>query len=147
MDKEKLPVYHGAISKEEGELRLWKDGRDGSYLIRNSESRDGVYCLCVLLFMDGEGSWTAETAAGVERRYFRKIKNLISAFQKPDQGIATHLLYPVTVQINRNPDGMKRKNTLAARHQLPALLTLINSRHQLEDSPPSTPSPVTSNQQ
>ncbi|XP_019901199.2 SH2 domain containing 1A duplicate b isoform X5 [Esox lucius] len=74
------------------------------------------------LFMDGEGSWTAETAAGVERRYFRKIKNLISAFQKPDQGIATHLLYPVTVQINRNPDGMKRK------------------KHP--SSPPSTPSPV-----
>ncbi|XP_034147502.1 SH2 domain containing 1A duplicate b isoform X4 [Esox lucius] len=89
---------------------------------RNQRRRISRRYLELTLFMDGEGSWTAETAAGVERRYFRKIKNLISAFQKPDQGIATHLLYPVTVQINRNPDGMKRK------------------KHP--SSPPSTPSPV-----
>ncbi|KAJ8015798.1 hypothetical protein DPEC_G00029880 [Dallia pectoralis] len=136
MEKEKLPVYHGAISKEEGELRLWKDGRDGSYLIRNSESIDGVYCLCVLfkgyvytyrMFMDGEGSWTAETAPGVERRYFRKIRNLIAVFQKPDQGIATHLRYPVAVQINTNSDDLKRQTHPSSQ---PSTSTNINPYHQ-----------------
>ncbi|CDQ88243.1 unnamed protein product [Oncorhynchus mykiss] len=48
MEQEKLAVYHGAISREEGEMRLWTAGRDGSYLIRNSESLAGLYCLCVL---------------------------------------------------------------------------------------------------
>uniref|UniRef100_A0A8C9G379 SH2 domain containing 1A n=1 Tax=Pavo cristatus TaxID=9049 RepID=A0A8C9G379_PAVCR len=44
------------------------------------------------------GSWSAETAPGVHRRLFRKMHNLISAFQKPDQGIVTPLKHPV---INR----------------------------------------------
>ncbi|CAB1351342.1 unnamed protein product [Coregonus sp. 'balchen'] len=97
MEQEKLAVYHGAISKEEGEMRLWTAGRDGSYLIRNS------YVYTYRLSLDGGGSWTAETAPGVEKRYFRKMKNLITAFQKPGQGIATPLLYPVTMQSNTHP--------------------------------------------
>ncbi|XP_019901196.2 SH2 domain containing 1A duplicate b isoform X1 [Esox lucius] len=114
-----LPTYRAAASKVP-----CMDSRNQRRRIsrRYLELTFKGYVYTYRLFMDGEGSWTAETAAGVERRYFRKIKNLISAFQKPDQGIATHLLYPVTVQINRNPDGMKRK------------------KHP--SSPPSTPSPV-----
>ncbi|KAM3866728.1 SH2 domain-containing protein 1A-like [Diretmus argenteus] len=104
---DKLPVYHGAIGKEEGERRLAQDGRGGCYLVRNSDSVPGVYCLCVLyegyvytyrLHLDDGGSWAAETVPGVQKRYFRKIENLIAAFQKPDQGIAMRLLYPVTAQ-------------------------------------------------
>ena len=45
---EELSVYHGAIGKMEGERRLGQDGRDGCYLVRNSETMPGVYCLCVL---------------------------------------------------------------------------------------------------
>lgn len=45
---ENLPVYHGPIGKEEGERRLAQDGRDGCYLVRNSDSVPGVFCLCVL---------------------------------------------------------------------------------------------------
>ncbi|XP_014810408.1 PREDICTED: SH2 domain-containing protein 1A-like [Calidris pugnax] len=41
------------------------------------------------------GSWSAETAPGVHRRLFRKMHNLISAFQKPNQGIITPLKHPV----------------------------------------------------
>ncbi|KAI5624705.1 SH2 domain-containing protein 1A [Silurus asotus] len=104
---ESLPVYHGAISREMCERRLGEAGRNGSYLIRDSESVHGSYCLCVLyngyvytyrIQQDNAGSWSAETAAGQQKRLFRKVKNLISAFEKPDQGIATPLLYPVTVQ-------------------------------------------------
>ncbi|CAK6967725.1 SH2 domain-containing protein 1A-like [Scomber scombrus] len=104
---ENLPVYHGPIGKEEGERRLAQDGREGCYLIRNSDSVPGVYCLCVLckgfvytyrLCRDEGGSWAAETTPGVAKRYFRQIKNLIAAFQKPDQGIAMPLLFPVTAQ-------------------------------------------------
>nr|XP_046262095.1 SH2 domain-containing protein 1A [Scatophagus argus] len=104
---ENLSVYHGPIGKEEGERRLGQDGRDGCYLVRNSESMPGVFCLCVLnngfvytyrLHKDDTGSWAAETSPGVQKRYFRQIKNLIAAFQKPGQGIAMPLLYPVTAQ-------------------------------------------------
>uniref|UniRef100_A0A3Q3WT69 SH2 domain-containing protein n=1 Tax=Mola mola TaxID=94237 RepID=A0A3Q3WT69_MOLML len=104
---ENLPVYHGPIGKEEGERRLGQDGRDGCYLVRNSDSVPGVYCLCVLcngyvytyrLHKDDSGSWAADTTPGVQKRYFRQIKNMIAAFQKPGQGIAMPLLYPVTAQ-------------------------------------------------
>lgn len=43
-----VPVYHGAISREAGEKLLLAAGTDGSYLLRDSESIPGVYCLCVL---------------------------------------------------------------------------------------------------
>ncbi|KAG5263701.1 hypothetical protein AALO_G00267670 [Alosa alosa] len=99
-----VPVYHGPIGKALCERRLCDAGRDGSYLIRDSESVPGMYCLCVLckgyvytyrLHQDAEGSWAADTAPDQQKRLFRKVKNLISAFEKPDQGIAIPLLYPV----------------------------------------------------
>ncbi|KAJ8254867.1 hypothetical protein GJAV_G00198250 [Gymnothorax javanicus] len=104
-----VSVYHGSISKETGEKILQLAGQDGSYLIRDSESKPGVYCLCVLcknyvytyrLHKAEDGSWTAETSPGVEKRFFRKMKNLITAFEKPGQGIAMPLLYPVTAKNN-----------------------------------------------
>ncbi|XP_012722260.1 SH2 domain-containing protein 1A [Fundulus heteroclitus] len=104
---ENLAVYHGPIGKEEGERRLGQDGRDGCYLVRDSDSVPGVFCLCVLckgfvytyrLHKDEAGSWAAETSPGVPKRYFRQIKNLIAAFQKRGQGLAMPLLYPVTAQ-------------------------------------------------
>uniref|UniRef100_A0ABI7W1X6 SH2 domain-containing protein n=2 Tax=Felinae TaxID=338152 RepID=A0ABI7W1X6_FELCA len=124
-----VAVYHGKISRETGEKLLLATGLDGSYLLRDSESVPGVYCLCVLhacgnsrampntlilrasreirgsryqgyiytyrVSQTETGSWSAETAPGVHKRFFRKIKNLISAFQKPDQGIVIPLQYPV----------------------------------------------------
>jgi hypothetical protein len=43
-----VTVYHGKISRETGEKLLLATGLDGSYLLRDSESVPGVYCLCVL---------------------------------------------------------------------------------------------------
>uniref|UniRef100_A0A8C9V254 SH2 domain containing 1A n=1 Tax=Scleropages formosus TaxID=113540 RepID=A0A8C9V254_SCLFO len=66
---EALGFYHGAISKQTGEKVLCAAGKDGSYLIRKSETVPDVYCLCVLyhkyvytyrLFQVEGGSWTIE---------------------------------------------------------------------------------------
>ncbi|XP_030648167.1 SH2 domain-containing protein 1A-like [Chanos chanos] len=101
---EELAVYHGAISKAVAEKLLGACGRDGSYLIRDSESVQGTYCLCVLsdtyvytyrLYQVEGGFWTAETAPGARERLFRKLRNLIASFTRPNQGIVTPLLYPV----------------------------------------------------
>ncbi|XP_035182299.1 SH2 domain-containing protein 1A isoform X2 [Oxyura jamaicensis] len=66
---EALPIYHGGISREAGEKLLLAAGTDGSYLLRDSESIPGVYCLCVLhqgyvytyrVSKTETGSWSAE---------------------------------------------------------------------------------------
>ncbi|XP_032886866.1 SH2 domain-containing protein 1A [Amblyraja radiata] len=101
------PVYQGKINRETGEKLLGRSGKDGSYLLRDSESLPGVFCLCVLcsgvvytyrVFKTPSDSWTVETAPGVHKRLFRKVKNLIAAYQKEDQGLAIPLLYPVCKQ-------------------------------------------------
>uniref|UniRef100_A0A8C0H7A6 SH2 domain containing 1A n=1 Tax=Chelonoidis abingdonii TaxID=106734 RepID=A0A8C0H7A6_CHEAB len=64
-----MDVYHGNISRETGEKLLLATGMDGSYLLRDSESVPGVYCLCVLykgyvytyrVSKTDTGSWSAE---------------------------------------------------------------------------------------
>uniref|UniRef100_A0A8C6ZAF6 SH2 domain containing 1A n=1 Tax=Nothoprocta perdicaria TaxID=30464 RepID=A0A8C6ZAF6_NOTPE len=122
---ESLPVYHGGITREAGEKLLLASGLDGSYLLRDSETISGVYCLCHVahhglnvvaeahndflemhqgyvytyrVYRTDEGSWSAETAPGVHRRLFRKISNLITAFQRPDQGLVTPLQHPVVTK-------------------------------------------------
>ncbi|XP_027019519.1 SH2 domain containing 1A duplicate a isoform X1 [Tachysurus fulvidraco] len=45
---EELEMYHGAISKEQTERILGATGQDGSFLIRDSETVPGSYCICVL---------------------------------------------------------------------------------------------------
>ena len=42
-----LPYYHGPLSKKDCETLLLKDGIDGNFLLRDSESLPGVLCLCV----------------------------------------------------------------------------------------------------
>ncbi|CAI5651543.1 SH2 domain-containing protein 1A [Oreochromis niloticus] len=125
---ENLPVYHGPIGKDEGERRLGQDGRDGCYLVRNSDTVEGVYCLCVLcqgyvytyrIHRDDAGSWAAETTPGVQKRYFRQIKNLIAAFQKPGQGIAMPLLYPVTAQRRAQTHTEEPGNSLSTTESSP----------------------------
>ncbi|XP_057208520.1 SH2 domain containing 1A duplicate a isoform X2 [Triplophysa rosa] len=66
---EDLAEYHGDISKKRAEEILSKAGRDGSYLIRDSERLPGSYCACVLcgewvytyrVFKQKDGYWTIE---------------------------------------------------------------------------------------
>ncbi|XP_035290381.1 SH2 domain-containing protein 1A-like [Anguilla rostrata] len=101
---EPLSVYHGAITKDATERLLSLSGKDGSFLIRNSETIPGVYCLCVLfnkcvytyrLHRTPGEAWIVESSPGSQKRLFRNVKNLIAAFEKPDQGIVMPLLYPV----------------------------------------------------
>ncbi|KAI5629523.1 SH2 domain-containing protein 1B [Silurus asotus] len=40
-------VYYGQISQNDVERLLGKYGKDGSYLLRDSQSERGALCLCV----------------------------------------------------------------------------------------------------
>uniref|UniRef100_A0A8C2U4B4 SH2 domain-containing protein n=1 Tax=Coturnix japonica TaxID=93934 RepID=A0A8C2U4B4_COTJA len=105
-----FPFFHGKISRKACEELLCKKGKNGSYLIRESESMAGALCLCVfeqvmhgshyryrmetqlqtnLVFL------SLQTAEGVPEKVFRTLKDLIYNYEKPNQGIVTKLRYPV----------------------------------------------------
>ncbi|NXT52317.1 SH21B protein, partial [Pluvianellus socialis] len=96
--------FHGKITRRTCEERLSKNGKNGCYLIRESESVEGALCLCVLfekliytyrIFREHQGYFKIQTSEGVPEKLFRTLKDLIYTYEKPNQGLITNLRYPV----------------------------------------------------
>ncbi|XP_048214146.1 SH2 domain-containing protein 1B [Perognathus longimembris pacificus] len=111
-----LPCYHGPLTKQECEILLLKEGIDGNFLIRDSESIPGVLCLCVTfkqlvytyrIFREKHGYYKIETVEGTPEQIFPNLKELISKYEKPNQGLVIHLLHPV----NRTSLSLRRRRT------------------------------------
>ncbi|NWI31829.1 SH21B protein, partial [Sula dactylatra] len=99
--------FHGKITRRTCEELLSKNRRNGSYLIRESESVEGALCLCVFfdeliytyrIFRERQGYFKIQTSEGVPERTFRTLKDLIYTYEKPNQGLITNLRYPVKKQ-------------------------------------------------
>ncbi|NWV35269.1 SH21B protein, partial [Grantiella picta] len=96
--------FHGKITRRTCEELLSKKKKNGSYLIRESESVEGALCLCVFfedfiytyrIFREHQGYFRMQTSEGVPERTFKTLKDLIYTFEKPNQGLITNLRYPV----------------------------------------------------
>ncbi|NWH16945.1 SH21B protein, partial [Grus americana] len=96
--------FHGKITKKTCEELLSKNRKNGSYLIRESESVEGALCLCVFfeeiiytyrIFREHHGYFRIQTSEGVPQRIFGTLKDLIYNYEKPNQGLITNLRYPV----------------------------------------------------
>ncbi|KAM3593475.1 uncharacterized protein V6R79_013689 [Siganus canaliculatus] len=126
---EALPLYyHGSISKAECEELLGKRNRDGSYLIRDSETIQGAMCLCVYkqrvvytyrLLRTHAGHYTLLTAGNVEQTFFKTLDDLVRHYRQRNQGLAIHLRHSV-----------KRKTSM-----------LIHPRLSFEGPPQRAPPP------
>ncbi|XP_076868896.1 SH2 domain-containing protein 1A [Brachyhypopomus gauderio] len=99
-----LPVYHGPINKQRCEDLLSRKGKDGSYLIRDSETIHGAMCLCVYkqkvvytyrILQSHTGQYTLQTSAGAEEKFFKTLQDLIQHYKKRNKGLATRLRYSV----------------------------------------------------
>ncbi|NXD83527.1 SH21B protein, partial [Halcyon senegalensis] len=104
--------FHGNITKRACEELLIKNGKNGSYLIRESETMEGVLCLCVLfenliytyrIFREHQGYFRIQTCEGVPVKIFKTLKDLIYTYEKPNQGLVTNLCHPV-----KKPKASKR---------------------------------------
>ncbi|XP_029285211.1 phosphatidylinositol 3,4,5-trisphosphate 5-phosphatase 1 [Cottoperca gobio] len=98
------PWCHGTITRSRAEDLLSKAARDGSFLIRGSESVQGAYALCVLyqncvytyrILPNEDKKLSVQASDGVPIRCFSMLPELVEAYYSPNMGLVTHLQYPV----------------------------------------------------
>ncbi|NWV66500.1 SHIP1 phosphatase, partial [Malurus elegans] len=96
--------YHGNITRSRAEDLLSKVGKDGSFLVRASESIASAYALCVLyrncvytyrILPDKENKLIVQASEGVPVKYFQNLEELIEYYKKEYMGLVWHLKYPV----------------------------------------------------
>ncbi|XP_010219061.1 PREDICTED: phosphatidylinositol 3,4,5-trisphosphate 5-phosphatase 1 [Tinamus guttatus] len=96
--------YHGNITRSRAEDLLSKVGKDGSFLVRASESIPSAYALCVLfrncvytyrILPDKENKLIVQASEGVPVKYFENLEELIDFYKQENMGLVWHLKYAV----------------------------------------------------
>ncbi|KAG5261946.1 hypothetical protein AALO_G00290340 [Alosa alosa] len=96
-------IYYGKISKEVTERLLERYGKDGSYLLRDSESVAGALCFCVrkapfvhtYRIEKSQRGWAVETVSGSNPEYFQSVSKLVECYRAKTPRNMEPPLYPL----------------------------------------------------
>ncbi|XP_027011912.1 SH2 domain-containing protein 1A-like isoform X1 [Tachysurus fulvidraco] len=95
-------VYYGQIGHKDAEMLLGKYGKDGSFLLRDSESQHGALCLCVrkapyvltYRIAHSHQGWGLETENKEKMKWFQSLDKLIQSCKETPHNMVP-LLYPL----------------------------------------------------
>ncbi|XP_078088175.1 SH2 domain-containing protein 1B [Mustelus asterias] len=116
-DVTSLPYFHGNINKRNCEVLFSENGKDGSYLVRESETIPNALCLSVYfqrtvytyrIFQNHQGRFMVQTGYGVKEKFFKSLADLTAYYKKPGKGLMIHLRYPLerskTKEVDKDND-------------------------------------------
>ncbi|XP_060755476.1 SH2 domain-containing protein 1A-like isoform X3 [Neoarius graeffei] len=86
-------MYYGQIGQRDVEWLLGKYGKDGSFLLRDSQSERGALCLCVRIVHSPQG-WALETENKEKIQWFQSLDKLIESCKETPHNMVP-LLYPL----------------------------------------------------
>ncbi|XP_045650056.1 phosphatidylinositol 3,4,5-trisphosphate 5-phosphatase 1 isoform X2 [Ursus americanus] len=119
---------HGNITRSKAEELLSRTGKDGSFLVRASESISRAYALCVLyrncvytyrILPNEDDKFTVQASEGVPMRFFTKLDQLIEFYKKENMGLVTHLQYPVPLEEEDAGDEPEEETGVLSPPELP----------------------------
>ncbi|XP_053332963.1 SH2 domain-containing protein 1A-like isoform X1 [Clarias gariepinus] len=95
-------VYYGQIGQRDVERLLGKYGKDGSFLLRDSQSEHGALCLCVrkapyvhtYRIIQSPQGWAVETQNKAKIQWFPSLDILVESYKVTPHNMVP-LLYPL----------------------------------------------------